>query len=36
MELPLPIMLAYARLAKIRVDVLIDDELDLPTNFPNQ
>ncbi len=26
---PLPIVLAYARLAKISTDVLIDDDLDL-------
>lgn len=29
-EPPLPILLKYARLAKISTDVLIDDELDLP------
>ncbi|MDX6574237.1 MAG: Helix-turn-helix domain [Blastocatellia bacterium] len=29
-EPPLPILLAYARLGKVRVEVLIDDELDLP------
>ena len=29
-EPPLPIVLAYARLANISTDFLIDDELDLP------
>ena len=29
-EPPLPTLLAYARLGKVRVEVLIDDELDLP------
>ena len=29
-EPPLPVLLAYARLAKLRVETLIDDELDLP------
>jgi len=29
-EPPLVILLRYARLAKVSVDVLIDDELDLP------
>jgi DNA-binding XRE family transcriptional regulator len=29
-EPPLPTLLAYARLGKIKVEVLIDDELDLP------
>jgi DNA-binding XRE family transcriptional regulator len=29
-EPPLPTLLAYARLAKVRVETLIDDELDLP------
>jgi transcriptional regulator with XRE-family HTH domain len=28
-EPPLPVLLAYARLAKVNVDVLIDDELDI-------
>jgi len=32
-EPPLPVLLAYARLAGISTDVLIDDELDLPKNF---
>jgi transcriptional regulator with XRE-family HTH domain len=35
-EPSLLVLLAYARLAKISVDVLIDDELDLPTTFPNE
>jgi len=29
-EPPLPTLLAYARLGKLKVEVLIDDELDLP------
>src|SRR5918912_121615 len=34
-EPDLPILLAYARLAKVYVDVLIDDELDLPESIPS-
>jgi transcriptional regulator with XRE-family HTH domain len=30
----LPLLLAYARLAGVHVDDLIDDELDLPTKLP--
>lgn len=33
-EPALPIVLRYARLAGVIVDVLIDDELDLPTKLP--
>ena len=33
-EPPLPILLKYARLANVIVDVLIDDELDLPDQLP--
>jgi transcriptional regulator with XRE-family HTH domain len=33
-EPPLPILLRYARLAGVCVDVLIDDALDLPTKLP--
>lgn len=29
-EPPLPILLAYARLAKVSTDFLIDDQLDVP------
>ena len=29
-EPPLPVLLAYARLAKIPMETLVDDELDLP------
>ena len=29
-EPPLPVVLRYARIAKINVEVLIDDELNLP------
>lgn len=32
-EPPLVILLRYARLAKVTVDVLIDDEIDLPSSF---
>lgn len=32
-EPPLPVLLAYARLAGVYVDVLIDDELDLPAKL---
>ena len=34
-EPPLPVLLRYARLANITVDVLIDDELALPTQLPS-
>jgi transcriptional regulator with XRE-family HTH domain len=34
-EPPLPILLMYARVAGICVDVLIDDEQDLPTKLPS-
>jgi transcriptional regulator with XRE-family HTH domain len=34
-EPPLPILLKYARLAGVYVDVLIDDELDLPSVIPS-
>jgi len=33
-EPPLPILLAYARLAGVSMDVLADDELDLPAKLP--
>jgi DNA-binding XRE family transcriptional regulator len=29
-EPPLPTLLAYARLAKVRMETIVDDELDLP------
>ncbi len=32
-EPPLPVLLAYARLAGISTDVLIDDEMDLPAKL---
>jgi transcriptional regulator with XRE-family HTH domain len=35
-EPPLPILLKYARLAGVCVDVLIDDELDLPDKLPSK
>ena len=33
-EPPLPVLLRYARIAGVYVDVLIDDELDLPDRLP--
>lgn len=33
-EPPLPVLLKYARLAGVCVEVLIDDKLDLPDNLP--
>jgi transcriptional regulator with XRE-family HTH domain len=33
-EPPLPVLLKYARIAGVYVDVLIDDELDLPNHLP--
>ena len=33
-EPPLPVLLAYARLAGVSTDVLIDDELELPAKLP--
>ena len=33
-EPPLPTLLQYARLAGVCVDVLVDDELDLPKYLP--
>lgn len=33
-EPPLPILLRYGRAAGVCVDVLIDDELDLPAKLP--
>jgi transcriptional regulator with XRE-family HTH domain len=35
-EPPLPILLKYARLAGVCVEMLIDDELDLPEKLPAQ
>ena len=34
-EPPLMILLEYARLANVYVEVLIDDELDLPARLPS-
>lgn len=34
-EPPLPTLLKYARLAGICLDVLIDDQLELPLNLPS-
>ena len=33
-EPPLPVLLRYARVAGICVEVLIDDEMDLPAKLP--
>jgi transcriptional regulator with XRE-family HTH domain len=34
-EPPLPVLLEYARIANVWVDVLIDDRLDLPAKLPS-
>jgi transcriptional regulator with XRE-family HTH domain len=34
-EPPLPILLQYARLAGICLDVIVDDDLDLPESLPS-
>lgn len=34
-EPPLHVLLAYARAANVYVEVLIDDELELPAKFPS-
>ena len=34
-EPPLPILLQYARTANVWLDVLVDDELDLPEELPS-
>jgi|SRR5947209_17162640 len=34
-EPPLPVLLRYARIANIWLDVLVDDELDLPEKIPS-
>jgi transcriptional regulator with XRE-family HTH domain len=33
-EPPLPVLLAYARAAGVWLDVLVDDELDMPEKLP--
>lgn len=35
-EPTLPVLLRYARIAGVYVDVLIDDELDLPQSLPGR
>ncbi len=35
-EPPLPVLLAYAKLAGVSTDVLIDDSLDLPAKLPTK
>ena len=35
-EPPLAVLLAYARVAGVCVDVLIDDDLDLPAKLPSK
>lgn len=32
---PLQVLLRYARIANVWLDVLVDDELDLPENIPS-
>jgi transcriptional regulator with XRE-family HTH domain len=34
-EPPLPVLLQYARAANVYVEVLIDDEIDLPAKLPS-
>jgi transcriptional regulator with XRE-family HTH domain len=34
-EPPLPVLLDYARIANVWMDVLVDDELDLPERIPS-
>ena len=34
-EPPLPVLLDYARIANVWMDVLVDDELDLPDKLPS-
>jgi transcriptional regulator with XRE-family HTH domain len=33
-EPPLPVLLAYAQIANIYVDILINDDLEVPENLP--
>jgi len=33
-EPPLPVLLQYARVARVHMEDLVDDELDLPTKLP--
>ena len=35
-EPPLPVLLRYARIAGVLVEVLIDDKLDLPDKLPSE
>ena len=35
-EPPLPVLLKYARLAGVIMDVLVDDEMDLPKKLPGK
>jgi transcriptional regulator with XRE-family HTH domain len=35
-EPPLPILLRYARVAGVGMEVLVDDELDLPEKLPDK
>lgn len=35
-EPPLPVLLRIAEIAGVYIDVLVDDELDMPENFPSE
>jgi transcriptional regulator with XRE-family HTH domain len=35
-EPPLPVLLSYARAAGVCIDVLVDDDLQLPTKLPSK
>jgi transcriptional regulator with XRE-family HTH domain len=35
-EPPLPVLLRYARLAGVCLDLLVDDDLDLPVRLPSK
>ena len=35
-EPPLPVLLRYARVAGVQMEVLVDDELDLPAKLPSK
>jgi len=35
-EPPLPVLLKYARVGRVCLDVIVDDELDLPAKLPGK